>query len=419
MFENLCTLPLSSELFTQALHPTEPILAVGLSGGHVESFRLPAVAANSSDDDDADTSVISTGTSTIDTEWRTRRHKGSCRTLAYSGDGEVLYSAGTDGLLKAADSSTGQVVSKILIPFDPSGKLDPPTLIHALTPQTLLLATDSAALHLFDLRAPSTLSTKPSQTHRPHDDYISSLTPLPPTENSTSGFSKQWVTTGGTTLAVTDLRRGVLVKSEDQEEELLSSVFVGGLPSRPGRSKGQKVLVGSSNGVLTLWERGVWDDQDERIIVDGGRGGGESLDALVLMPEGVGDGGKNVVVGVGDGTIRIVKLGPNKVTTELRHDEVEGVVGLGFDVEGRLISGGGSIIKVWQEKMNLEEEAEDDDSDDDESGAKKRAIDGSDDDSDADSSEEEDRGRKSRKKRRKANRNKNAGNGIIGLKGLE
>ena len=137
------------------------------------------------------------------------------------------------------------------------------------------------------------------------------------------------------------------------------------------------------------------------------------------MPEGVGDGGKNVVVGVGDGTIRIVKLGPNKVTTELRHDEVEGVVGLGFDVEGRLISGGGSIIKVWQEKMNLEEEVEDDDSDDDEAGPKKRAMDGSDDDSDADSSEEEDRGRKSRKKRRKANRNKNVGNGIIGLKGLE
>ncbi|KAG4434365.1 WD repeat-containing protein jip5 [Cadophora sp. M221] len=419
MFENLCTLPLSSELFTQALHPTEPILAVGLSGGHVESFRLPAVAGNSSDDDDADTSVISTGTSTIDTEWRTRRHKGSCRTLAYSGDGEVLYSAGTDGLLKAANSSTGQVVSKIYIPFDPSGKLDPPTLIHALTPQTLLLATDSAALHLFDLRAPSMLSTKPSQTHRPHDDYISSLTPLPPTETSTSGFSKQWVTTGGTTLAVTDLRRGVLVKSEDQEEELLSSVFVGGLPSRPGRSKGQKVLVGSSNGVLTLWERGVWDDQDERIIVDGGRGGGESLDALVLMPEGVGDGGKNVVVGVGDGTIRIVKLGPNKVTAELRHDEVEGVVGLGFDVEGRLISGGGSIIKVWQEKMNLGEDSDEDDSDDDEPGAKKRAKDDSDSDSDADSSEEEDRGRKSRKKRRKANRSKIAGNGIIGLKGLE
>jgi hypothetical protein len=88
MFENLCTLPLSSELFTQALHPKEPILAVGLSGGHVQSFRLPPVAGALSDEEDGDTSVLSTGTSTIETEWRTRRHKGSCRTLAYSNDGE-------------------------------------------------------------------------------------------------------------------------------------------------------------------------------------------------------------------------------------------------------------------------------------------------------------------------------------------
>jgi hypothetical protein len=90
MFENLCTLPLSSELFAQALHPTESVLAVGLSGGHVQCFRLPAVAGSSSDDEDADSSVLSTGTSTIDTQWRTRRHKGSCRTLAYSGDGECM-----------------------------------------------------------------------------------------------------------------------------------------------------------------------------------------------------------------------------------------------------------------------------------------------------------------------------------------
>lgn len=91
MFENVCTLPLSSELFAQALHPTEPVVAVGLSGGHVQSFRLPVIAGNTSDDEDGDTSVLSTGTSTIETEWRTRRHKGSCRTLAYSGDGDCKF----------------------------------------------------------------------------------------------------------------------------------------------------------------------------------------------------------------------------------------------------------------------------------------------------------------------------------------
>jgi hypothetical protein len=217
-------------------------------------------------------------------------------------------------------------------------------------------------------------------------------------------------------LAVTDLRRGVLVKSEDQEEELLSSVFVGGLPSKPGRSKGEKVLIGSSTGVLTLWERGVWDDQDERIIVDAGQGGGDSLDVVVLMPDGVGDGGKNVVVGVGDGTIRIVKLGVNKVIEEpLRHDEVEAVVALGFDVGGRLISGGGSIVKVWQEGMSLEDHDEDEDSDE-EAAPTKRAL-GSDDDSEEDSSADENK--RQRKKKRTKVKDKNAGSGILKFKGLE
>ncbi|EHL00827.1 putative WD repeat-containing protein jip5 [Glarea lozoyensis 74030] len=207
----------------------------------------------------------------------------------------------------------------------------------------------------------------------------------------------------------------------EKEDELLCSVFVGGLPSRPGRSKGEKVLVGSAIGVLTLWERGVWDDQDERIIVDAGIGGGDSLDSLIAMPDGVGDGGKNVVVGVGDGTIRIVQLGPNKLVGEpLRHDEIESVVGLGFDVGGRLISGGGSIVKVWQEKMSLDDEDEED-SEEEEVAPKKRAADGSDSDEDSDDdSSDSERDRKRQKKRKKTKaKGANAGNGILKFKGLE
>ncbi|CAI6336065.1 unnamed protein product [Periconia digitata] len=426
MFQNICAIPLDHDLFTQTVHPEEPIVSVGLSSGHVQTYRLPAGA---SDESDADETLASeSGFGHIETAWRTRRHKGSCRALAYSHDGLQLYSAGTDGIVKAADLTTGQVAAKIAVPLDPAtARIDAPSIVHALSPQTLLLGTDSSALHLYDLRelGPKT-ALKPHQTHHPHDDYISSLTPLPPTSESTSGFSKQWVSTGGTTLAVTDLRRGVMVRSEDQEEELLSSVMVTGL-SKKGTSVGEKVLVGGGNGVLTLWERGVWDDQDERITIDKTPGGGESLDSLALLPAGVGPGGKVVAVGLGNGIIRFVKVGANRIIGELSHDELEkeGVIGLGFDADGRMISGGGKTVKVWGEKGPSDSQEDDEHEEEDlasaANGAKRDHGNDSDENSDEDMEDSSDDGKPSQKrKKRKRSKGKQQqkGHGILGFSGL-
>ena len=173
-----------------------------------------------------------------------------------------------------------------------------------------------------------------------------------------------------------------------------------GLSTKSKSSKGEKVLVGSGNGVLTLWERGQWDDQDERIVVDTGK---ESLDVLATVTPGVGKAarGELVAVGMGDGRVKIVEIGRNKVVGECRHDEAEGVVGLGFEVEGRMVSGGGAVVKVWQEAVDKEDYEEE--------GKKasalglKRGIGSENTDSDGedeDSSEEEEKVRKRRKKRK-------------------
>lgn len=109
MFDTVCSYPLSSDLFAQAIHPTEPLVTVGLTSGHVQTFRLPPTP-------DGQDGSPKNGLGHIDTIWRTRRHKGSCRCLGFGIDGQTVYSAGTDGWIKAARAETGVVEVKIAVP---------------------------------------------------------------------------------------------------------------------------------------------------------------------------------------------------------------------------------------------------------------------------------------------------------------
>lgn len=127
MYDAVCTLPLTADLFAQAISPREPFLAVGLASGHVQCFKLPPESTVRASNDNANDKqgtngkviAVGNGHGLVESAWRTRRHKGSCRTLWFSTDGEKLMSAGTDGIVKVALSETGRVEGKIAVPKDP------------------------------------------------------------------------------------------------------------------------------------------------------------------------------------------------------------------------------------------------------------------------------------------------------------
>lgn len=191
-----------------------------------------------------------------------------------------------------------------------------------------------------------------------------------------------------------------MVQTEDLGEELFSSTIIG-----------EKLAVGGERGVLRMWERGVWDRGEQRVVV----GRGESLDVLSRVAEGVGGVGNMVAVGMGDGKIKIVDVGKRNVVAELTHDEVDGLTGLGFEIEGRMISGGGQTIKVWQESP-VEGNEDGDEDEDDDVDAELQFTNGDggvgvEDDSEADQDESSDEVIKARKRRKKGKRNKGTSNG--------
>ena len=441
MFDTVCTVPLPSDLFSQAIHPTEPILTVGLSSGHVYTYRLPSDSdspASSSDDGIAPTtfpapptangsgrrSSLNTsyrrsslasenGLGSIATLWSTRRHHGSCRNLNYALDGRTCFSAGRDGLIKHFDTETGRVTAKYAIPRNAQGEDDPATVLKVVGDNGLMIGTDSGRLELRDLRisngsANGTIPKALAGVWRPHHtEHVNDLVLLPASETSTSGVPKSCVSVGGTTLALTDFRKGVVSTSEDQEVELTSITLIQGL-KKGGTSVGEKVAVGQGDGVVSLWERGVWGDLDERVVLDSPYCGVENL---IEVPMELCKGKlrmneKIVAAGMEDGKVKFLRVGRNAVLNEwdIKHDDIESVVGLGFDVTGRLVTGGGQTVKVWTEAVGAP------------GGGRPTAKRGLDDDEgsdeeEEDSSDEDEAEEKTKRKKRKRNKGKDRSGG--------
>ena len=394
MYDTVCNLSFAAQINTLAVHPTEPTIAVGLVSGHVEARRLSSAQANQEAELEPRVRRGSDGIGIVEALWKTRRHKGSCRSICFDHDGTKIMSTGTDGIVKGADAQTGRVEWKLRAPQKQAKTAlkDQCDLLWCPSPQTLALSTENDALHLYDLRQLST--SRPAQSFVPHAKDISSLTPLP------SSVAQQCLmTTGSSSIAITDLRKGLLQDREMGEESFASC----SLPA-------DGIVVGGERGLLRFWtdarnlpiELGSSSETRVHLIKN------ETIDTLCTPPKH----GTLLAAGLGDGSIKLVDFRSRKIVASLQHDDIEPVVGLGFESEGRLVSAGGQNIKIWQESTTGRPvDGHGQEVEEVECVSLEEIKDEGEDDS------EDQKPKNARKKRRKG-KGKNSPNGILGIKGL-
>lgn len=110
--------------------------------------------------------------------------------------------------------------------------------------------------------------------------------------------------------------------------------------------------------MLRVWDVGAWNDEER--VLDLGTGGGDGGCACCCACRGGSRGRGMCAAGCDDGVVRFVDVDAvvngkgrkgkgMRTLGEVRHDEVEGVVGLGWLRDGRLVSGGGAVVKIWEE----------------------------------------------------------------------
>lgn len=309
-------------------HPKrENILAAALVDGTLEIHDIIRREDSSGDHDDSDDepdsilSSLSLHTQTIPAKGSEKAKTASCRTVAFSTDGDRIYTGGSAGDLVCVDaerickfSTQSQKALKWRIESATEETLNPLVAIHPFHSSSSLLATgdDLGGVRVWDERiraggAPAPSYASASKKGSPqgcvfswkeNTDFISDI------ELSEDGNTLLTSSADGK-LGVYDLRmaRDPSTKtkpdqkpfrlSDDQEDELLSLKII---------KNGKKVVCGTQEGVLSVFSWGTWGDCSDRFP-----GHPSSIDALLKVDE------DTLLTGSSDGLIRVVQIHPDKL----------------------------------------------------------------------------------------------------------
>ncbi|KZT08188.1 WD repeat-containing protein JIP5 [Laetiporus sulphureus 93-53] len=333
-------IPVGTQIFDIAFHPSDSIVFTGLLTGHIKAFSYDEQGKH-------------------EEKFSIRPSKRSCRALAISPDGNRLWAAGKAKTLNTIDVTRGE-----LLQAWPKAHEAPINCLKRLTANLLASGDDDGVIKLWDPRKSDAIR---SYTH--HFDFISAFCYL--------DDARQLVSTSGDgTLSVIDVRAKKtepLAQSEDQEDELLSVVAI---------KQGQKLVVGTQLGILSIFNRrNGWGDCVDRIP-----GHPHSIDTLCNLPSSYPSAQSTILTGSSDGMLRAVELFPTKLLGVVAdHGEfpIE-CIAIDRDGEGHWVGSAGheEVLKLTDLKEVFEDEDEDSDKDEDGSEGRSDAADGSDSESD-------------------------------------
>ncbi|CAM9014601.1 unnamed protein product [Wickerhamomyces anomalus] len=369
----LLELKYDAPLFALAAHPTKPIIASGLANGYVflteydpaklsiyqydtkskieslskeerkkldkknqKFWKVYMISKNTEDDENSGVKQL----------WKTKRHKGSVRSICFNAEGDEIYTVGSDNVIKRADSLTGKVIKKCEI----DSKVAITKILKSQTHPIIITGDEVGNVRVFNLDLKQT-----NILQNVHEDAINDIVQL------VHKSAYQFLSVGSTTLAVWDVRKEKAnLTSENQEDEMLSCGFV-------DPTKGDTLICGMGEGIVTIWkhEKNHFSDQLSRVKV----AKDESIDSVISTLQN----DDCIWCGSSDGVVSKVNAKRGQVLETRVHSSIDEVSFLEIDYEYRLISAGMDKLKLWnndEEEDDEEDEEEDfsdssDDGDDD------------------------------------------------------
>ncbi|KAG7255974.1 hypothetical protein CRUP_019204 [Coryphaenoides rupestris] len=264
---------------TLAFHPHRDVLAAGDLDGDVYVYSYSCVTG--------DTREL----------WSSGHHLKSCREVAFSADGDKLFSVSKDRCVHALDVEAGRLVTRIRKAHD---------------------AALSALLVVWDLRTGLAFMDL-----KQHEDYISCM--------AVDQAKKILLTASGDgTMGVFNIKR--------RRFELLSEFQNGDLTSVALMKRGRKVVCGSSEGTVYIFNWDGFGATSDRFAVQA-----ESLDCIVPVTDSI------MCTASMDGYIRAINLMPNRVLGCVGQHVGEPIEQIAKSRDVRFLASCGhdQLIKFW------------------------------------------------------------------------